>query len=238
MVVVAESSTGRSVRVNRTQRCLMSVTAFVLGTVGLLRGFATMTLEKPVIPARVAAQLDAKGRLDAIEDRKQTLDVSGLPYPRTSDLTLYPFTNEAHQRRIHTEFPHEVTGLLIRADTHLCLPGTDPCISGGHFTVSDGTTEWRITFQLLGSECPSAFQSHLPKSRAFLQRLKILAGDAPEAPAGQIDFYNSLQRALAAEADSLQVEVVSLLRLLLTSYFESQEFVETSAFAEDHRLIN
>ncbi len=212
--------------------------AFGVGAAGLLQFYVTVSSQAVTAPARVPAELDAKGRRDAIEDRKQELSVHGQPYPATSADRLTPISDNEHQRRIKASFLDEASGLFITAETHLCLPGIDPCISGGQVAVTDGVSEWSISFQLLGSENPSPFHSHIPKSQDLLERLEWLALET-DLPM-QLDYYTTLEGAIAADADSFEQHqhVRKLVQLLLASYFAADEYDDTFGFAKEHQLIN
>jgi hypothetical protein len=204
-----------------------------------LRVAAQVSNRSEVAPVRDSSQLDANGRLEAVELRKQTLTVLVPPYPATSSAVLVPVVNDDYQRRICTEYLDEVSGLTVSADTHLCLPGRDPCVSGGMVAVTDGTHEWKITFQLLGSENPSLLQSHIPKSRSLLKRLQLLAQGTDGLARDKQVYYDTLKSTLGAESDALAVQagVNRLIRLLLASFFASEEYADTMSFAERHDLI-
>lgn len=211
----------------------------VVCTVGLhLYAFCVDLVE--LAPVRIAAELDARGRREAIEERKELLTVMGFPYQSAAHSVCYPFVNDEEQLRLNLDFLDESSGLRITAMTHLCLPGMDPYTSGGRLVVSDGTNEWKIDFKLLGWQCPSRFQSQIPKSRRLLHRLRLLAGDMTDLQPQQSDFTEALKLALEAKEGSADQKdgVVKVLRLLLASYFASEEFHLNSEFAEANGLIN
>jgi len=221
-------------------RCAASSVMFIISCTGGLHLYAFCVEHVDFEPARVAAELDARGRRDAIEERKELLTVMGFPYQSASHSVCYPFTNDEEQLRLNLDFVDESSDLRITATTHLCLPGMDPYTSGGRLVVSDGTSEWKIDFKLLGWQCPSQFQSQIPKSRKLLHRLRLLAGDTADSQPQQSDFTAALESALEAKDGSVdqQKGIVKILRLLLASYFASQDFLDTSEFAEANGLIN
>lgn len=229
-------------RSNRISRIIRRVSVAVIIIISLsvlgLQVYSSIAIRDNYVPRAVAAELDSRGRDEAFALRKKLLAVRGAPYAPQSSEILRPFSDESHQRRIEAAFRDPESGLMIHAETHLCLPGVDPCISGGSITVSDESSEWQVTFQLLGAERPSDFQASVPKSRRLFDRLKSLPHSAlaPECE----DYRDALSAALDSEADSTQQHraVRHLLDLLLASFFVCDDYASTRAFAESESLIN
>ena len=164
--------------------------------------------------------------------------VSDVPYAPTSSALLRPFPDPAHQRRLNLEFLDDETELTAKVRTHLCLPGLDPCVSGGTVALSDGSSEWSISFQLLGSSNPGRFQSQLPTSRAFLQRLKSLVAGTPRPD--QNHYSAALHAALDSEGDvpEQRRQIRLLVRLLLKSFITSEKFAEVERIAETQGVLD
>lgn len=218
---------------------IIGVACFATAAARLVLGlYCVVAIRDDLVPSQTAAMLDEQGRRDALELCKHLLPVVDVPYRPLSAETQIPFSDDAHQRRIETEFRDAESGMVIRAQTHLCLPGVDACISGGIVSVSDELGEWRITFQLLGSKNPSAFQSSLPRSRELLNRLRsrIRQLDAPT----QQQYASALRDVLDAEDRSAvqQDRIQRLLDLLLASFFSSDEYARTVDLAEAYRLFD
>ena len=97
-----------------------------MGAIGILYGVSHGVPQMDYGSVRSPQELDAQGRLVALEKRKATLNISGIPYPRASEQIVIAFSDEALQRRIDVEFADADSGLRIHARTHLRLPEWPP----------------------------------------------------------------------------------------------------------------
>jgi hypothetical protein len=203
-----------------------------------LLSYTQHLLNSKVLSARNPAELDAKGRRDAIVERKRTLPVISMPYAATSNFETNSSLDSEHLPNFVLDVEDEQSGLTIHIDSHLCFPGSDPCISGGLIAISDGVSKWQTTFRMLGSESPSPFQSHVPRSRPFLNRLRTFAEESNVSLA-QPEYYDALKNMLSREkgSDEQRARVADLSRMLLRSYFQCSEFTDTVDFAEREGLI-